>query len=141
MLLAYAKDRDLSWQPARWLLVAVLAVCLIHGFLPGFTSDRPRDMTLMYSEVEGDAAAYVALESIYKRHVGTYAKEHSFEMTELNSGRLDTVERPARETVPLGLPGISIEMQGVSQEEGGWRRQREISLPERSRLVLLAIPK
>jgi hypothetical protein len=141
MLLAYAKQRDLSWQPARWLLVAVLAVCLIHGFLPGFTADRPREMTLMYSEVEGDAAAYVVLESIYKRHDGKYAKEHSFEMTELNSGRLDIVERPARETVPLGLPGIGIKMQEVSEEEGGWRRELEISLPQGSRLLRLAIPK
>jgi hypothetical protein len=141
MLLAFVKQRELTWQPARWLLVAVLSACLVHLFLPGFTVDRPRDMTLMYSEVDGDDTAFIVLESIYKRHDRKYADGHSFVMAELNSGRLGTVERPLREVAPLGLPGIEITTLESAKEEGGWRREIEIKLPEGSRVLRLAIPK
>jgi len=141
MLLAFVKDRDLTWQPARWLLVAVLAGCFIHLFLPGFTADRPRDMTLMYSEVEGAEKGHVVLESIYKRHDKKYAKGHSFEVKELNSGRLGTVQRPVREVTAIGLPGVQITEQLAQAAEDGWRRGLVVTLPARSRVLNLTIPK
>jgi hypothetical protein len=141
MLLAFVKERDLTWQPAIWISAAVLLAVVIHLFLPGFTPDRPRDMTLMYSEVEGEGTGYLVLESIYKRHDRKYARGHAFEMTELNSGRLGTVERPAREVTPLELPGVVITKQDSSEEEGGWRREFEVTLPQGSRMLRLTIPK
>jgi hypothetical protein len=141
MLLAFVKQRELTWQPAKWLLLAVLTACVVHMFMPGFTADRPRDMTLMYSEVEGENTGYLVLESIYKRHDRKFAKGHSFAMTELNSGRLGTVERPAREVAPLGLPGIGITRRPDRQEEAGWRREFEVTLPEGSRVLRLTIPR
>jgi hypothetical protein len=141
MLLAFVKERELTWQPAKWLLAAILMACLVHLFLPGFTAERPRDMTLKYSEVDGEDTGYVVLESIYNTHDRKYAKGHDFVMTELNSGRLDTVERPAREVVQLGLPGIWITEQPGHEEKGGWRREFEIHLPVESRILRLAIPK
>ncbi len=140
MLLAYVSKLELSWQPARWLLVAVLTASFIHLFLPGFTADRPRDMTLMYSEVEGDASGYLVLESIYRRHDKKYARGHDFKMTELNSGRLSTVERPVREVAALDLPGVSISQQGTPAEVDGWRRQLLVKLPERCRVLWLTLP-
>ncbi|MFB3076714.1 MAG: M28 family peptidase, partial [Lysobacterales bacterium] len=35
MLLAFVRSRELSWQPARWLLVAIALACLVHLSLPG----------------------------------------------------------------------------------------------------------
>jgi len=141
MLLAFVKERELTWQPARWLLVAILAACLVHLFLPGFTAERPRDMALKYSEVDGEDTGYVVLESLYKTHDRKFAKGHDFVMTELNSGRLGRVERPAREVALLGLPGIWLAEQPGHEEEGAWRREFEVHLPEGSRVLRLAIPK
>jgi hypothetical protein len=141
MLLAFVKDRELSWQPARWLLVAVLAACFIHLFLPGFTPERPRDMTLMYSEVEGSDTGHLVLESLYKRHDKAYAKSHSFEMKELNSGRLTTVQRPVREVAAIDLPGALVTAQAVQAEENGWRHELMLTLPERSRILWMTIPR
>ncbi len=141
MLLAFVKERKLTWQPAKWLLVAILAACLVHLFLPGFTAERPRDMALMYSEVNGEDTGYVVLESLYKTHDRKFARGHDFVMTELNSGRLGTVERPAREVSPLGLPGIWLTEQPGQQEKSGWRREFEAHLPDGSRFLRLTIPK
>jgi hypothetical protein len=141
MLLAFVKERELTWQPAKWLLVAILAACLVHLFLPGFTAERPRDMALMYSEVDGEDTGYVVLESLYNTHDRKFARGHDFVMTELNSGRLGTVERPAREVSPLGLPGIWLTEQPGQQEKSGWRREFEAHLPDGSRYLRLTIPK
>lgn len=140
MLLAFVKKIELTWQPAKWLLVAILAACVVHWFMPGFTADRPRDMALMYSEVEGQDKGYVVLESLYKRHDKKYADGHAFEMTELNSGRLGTVERPAREVAQLNLPGIELTTRESSKTDDGWLREFEVILPEKSRVLQLAIP-
>jgi hypothetical protein len=140
MLLAFVKERDLTWQPAKWLLAAILTACLVHLFLPGFTAERPRGMALKYSEVDGEETGYVVLESFYKTHDRKYAKGHDFVMTELNSGRLGTVERPAREVALLGLPGIWITEQPGRKVEGGWSREFEAHLPDGSRVLRLAIP-
>jgi len=140
MLFAFVKKLELSWQPARWLLVAVLAGCLIHLFLPGYTAERPRDMTLMYSEVEGDNTAHVVLESIYKRHDKGYAKKNQFEMKELNSGRLGTVERPVREVPPLQLPGVTLVGQEIQSADEAYHRKLTLKLPENSRYLRLSMP-
>ena len=140
MLLAFVKDHELTWQPARWLLVAVLSVCLVHLFLPGYTADRPRDMTLMYSEVEGQENGYVVLESIYQRHDPKYAKSHSFEPTELNSGRLGLVTRPAREIAALGLPGVELEELEVRPGDDSYLREIRLDLPTGTPLLRLTIP-
>jgi hypothetical protein len=140
MLLAYVKDRELTWRPAKWLLAAVLAACLAHLFMPGFSDTRPRDMTLMYSEVEGAATGHVVLESIYQRHDKGFAKGHAFEMTELNSGRLGTVERPAREVAALNLPGVAVSNQSGREDEEGWRRAFQIDLPAIAPVLILTLP-
>lgn len=140
MLLAYVKQRDLTWQPARWLLATLVLLCVVHFFLPGFTAESPRDMTLMYSEVAGDEKGYVVLESKARRHDRDYAKAHAFELKEIDSGRLGTVERPVREITPLNLPGIEILDQAMRTEEGAWRREFKISLPAASPFLRLSIP-
>jgi hypothetical protein len=140
MLLAFVKERELTWRPAGWLAAAIVLVCLIHLFLPGFTAERPRDMTLMYSEVEGEDVGYVVLESIYQRPDKKFAEVHEFERIELNSGRLGKVSRPARKVTPLGLPGITLEDQGVVQEDGVYVRTLTIGLPENTPLLRLTLP-
>ncbi len=141
MLLAFVKQRDLTWKPAQWLLVAILALCAVHFFLPGDSAERPRDMTLMYSEVGGQEQGYIVLESIYRRPDRHYAEGHAFELKEINTGSLGTVQRPVREVKSLQLPGVSITDQRLSKEEGGWRRSFTIELPANSPILRLAIPK
>ncbi len=141
MLLAFVKQRDLTWKPAQWLLVAILALCLVHLFLPGYTAERPRDMTLMYSEVGGDEQGHIVLESIYQRPDRKYAEGHAFEFKEINSGRLGTVQRPVREVNSLHLPGIRITEQSSRSEADGWRHSFTIGLPPNSPILSLAIPK
>jgi hypothetical protein len=140
MLLAFVKDRDLTWQPAKWLLGGILALCAVHMLLPGFTADRPRDMNLMYSEVDGHEKGHVVLESNYRQHDRGYAKGHSFEMTEIQSARSGRVHRPAREVTALNLPGITLEQQPPRSGEEGWRRDLRIRLPESSPVLWLIIP-
>ncbi|MBT8047895.1 MAG: M28 family peptidase [Xanthomonadales bacterium] len=142
MLLAFCKKLDLTWRPAKWLAAAILVMCAVHLSLPGFTATSPRDMTLMYSEVEGEDKGYIVLESIYQRHDEKYARGHAFELAEIKSGQLDNkVLRPVREVAPLGLTGVSIENQDISQEDGGWRRTFTVVPPANSPLLRLSFPK
>ena len=139
MLLAFAKKYELSWQPARWLLAAVLVGCFVHGFLPGYTAERPRDMSLMYREVAGEPDAHIVVESIYRRHDRAYAKKHDFTMEEINSGRLESTERPVRQVPALGLPGATVEPQAAVEEDGAWRRRVTVTLPANSPVLILAL--
>lgn len=140
MLLAFSVQRELTWRPAKILLFAVLILSVTQYFVPGFTEDRPRDMTLKYSEVEGEATGYLVLESIYRTHDRDYANGHNFRELEINSGRLGTVLRPVREIAPLGLPGIAVSDITLDQTGQGWRRQFRIDVPPDSRRLRLTFP-
>jgi hypothetical protein len=140
MLLAFVSKRELSWQPARWLSVAILAGCLVHLFLPAYTAERPRDMTLMYREVEGEPRGFIVLESLVAGPDRAYAKSHDFAPTPLNDGRLGVVERPAREVSALGLTGVSLIPGRVQQETGGWRRSLELESAVEQSLVQISLP-
>jgi hypothetical protein len=140
MLLAYVKNRELTWQPARWLLVVILAACFVHLLLPGFTAQRPRDMTLMYSESDGSKQGYIVLESVHGGHDRAYARNHGFEIRELNDGRLGAVERPVREVAALNLPAIEIATGPSSAEQAGWRREFSIEVPAGQRFLQITVP-
>jgi hypothetical protein len=126
MLLAFVRLRELTWQPARWLAVAILIGCFFHLFLPGYTAERPRGMTLKYSEVEGAAQGHIVLESVYRDHDQAYAGSHDFEIEEINDGRLGMVAQPVRAVAPLGLPGVGFEVGQAVEVEQGWRRSLQI---------------
>jgi hypothetical protein len=140
MLLAFASKRELDWRPAAWLVLAVVLSLVVHLFLPAYTPERPRDMTLMYREVEGASDGYLVLESIYKRHDRSYARSNGFEPTELNSGRLDTVERPARKVSAMGLPAIRILDETARLSEGSWIRGFRMEPPGPVPLLTLTVP-
>ena len=140
MLLAWVSKRELTWRPAKWLGVAILAVCVVHWFLPAYSPERPRGMTLMYSESgEGDTG-HIVLESLYRDHDKRYAKSHSFAMTSLNTGRLEPVERPAREVKALGLAGIVRVSQQAEPEGEAWRHRLEFELPVDTPLLKFTLP-
>lgn len=140
MLLAFASKREPGWRPAKWLGVVILGACVVHWFLPAYTAERPRDMTLMYSETGAGDTGHIVLESIYRRHDKRYARNHSFEMKELNSGRLGTVERPVREVRSLGLPGIELTRHEVLAEKDAWRHLLQFELPVDTPLLRLTLP-
>lgn len=140
MMLAFVSKRELSWQPARWLLVAILTGCLVHSFLPGYTLERPRDMTLMYSEVEGEPRGFIAVESLVSQPDRAYAESHGFVPARLNDGRLGSVERPVREVAALGLPGVMLKPGSLRKEQDGWRRTLELQSPVEQRFVQISIP-
>ena len=120
MLLAFVRGRELSWQPARWLLVAILLACLVNLSLPGFLPDRPRGMTLMYSEVEGSETGYVVLESLFTSHDEDYASGHGFKPVELDSGWLQrSLNARPGPCSALNLPGVEVKTHSV-RHEGGW---------------------
>ena len=141
MLLAFASKRDLSWQPARWLLVAILSGTFVHLFLPGFTAERPRAMTLMYSENEASDRGYIALESAIGLPDRAYARSHDFEIRELNDGRLGTVARPVREIAALGLPAVEMSVGEARAVEGGWRRELVFNEVAGQGYLQLTVPK
>ncbi|MEE8495060.1 MAG: M28 family peptidase [Xanthomonadales bacterium] len=141
MLLAFVRGRELSWQPARWLLVAVLLACLVQLSLPGFTPDRPRGMTLMYSEVAGSKTGHVVLESIFTSFDKDYASEHGFKPVELDSGWSQATERPARAVPALNLPGVEVNAHSVRHEEAGWSHSFVLQVPERLEFLMLIVAK
>ena len=141
MLLAAVRDRGLSWQPARWLLVAILLACLVHLSLPGFTPHRPRGMTLMYSEVEGSETAYVVLESLVTGIDEDYANGHGFKPVELDNGWSRASESPARAVPALNLPGVEVKVHSVRHEETGWSHRFVLRAQERLEYLLLVIAK
>jgi hypothetical protein len=107
--------------------------------VPGFTAERPRDMTLMYREVDGAAKGYIVLESLYDQPDRHYAREHDFEPVELDDGRLGTVVRPAREIAALGLPGVRVGAQDIAGSPAGFVRKLELGLPGGMRFVELTL--
>lgn len=140
MLLAWSERRELSWKPARWLSVAVLTGCFIHLSLPGFTPERPRHMTPMYSEVAGQETGHLLLESPYGRVDAAYAAEQGFQPTVLDRGLAAPVERPAREIAALGLPPVEVTEVDMRPEGAAWRRTLRI-IPGAGVLALrLVIP-
>jgi len=140
MLLAFVSKRELTWQPARWLLVAILAGCLVHLFLPGYTAQRPRDMTMIYQEVGDEPRGFIALESVVGQPDVAYAESHDFLPTQLNNGRLGKVERPAREVPALGLPGLSLNPVSAERERGGWRRTLQLESEVEQRFIQISVP-
>jgi hypothetical protein len=141
MLLAFVSRRELDWWPAKWLGVALLAGWAVHYFIPAFTAERPRDMSLMYREVAGEARGHLVVESLHGTPDRIYARKHLFETRVLNSSRLGTVERPAREVEPLGLPGVGWTQSDPTAEVDGWRRSIVLKLPEATPLLQLAVDK
>ncbi|NNK33426.1 MAG: hypothetical protein HKP02_09900, partial [Xanthomonadales bacterium] len=117
----------------------VLLGCFAHGFLPGYTAERPRDMSLMYREVAGEPSGHIVLESLYRRHDRDYAKVHGFTMEEIDSGRLESTERPVRSVPALGLPGAMFEAEAAIAENGLWRRRLEVSLQANSPVLFLTL--
>lgn len=140
MLFAFVKDRELTWQPARWLLVAILVCCFIHLSIPGFTDDRPRGMTLIYHESDGSDKAHVVLESFFDMHDLDYASGHGFEMTKLDTGWPEHSEHPVREVSRLNLPGVNLVASEVWSEGDAWRHRIRLELPERSTFLQLVFP-
>lgn len=139
MLLAYVKDRDLSWQPLRWLGVAVLVGCLIHSLLPGYTAVRPRGMNLVYVEVENEGRGRLVVESPGGRPDRNYIARHEFSSTELDNGRFGTIHRPGREVASLRLPGVSIRAAEPEPAGDGWRYRLELSHPPGLRQVRITV--
>jgi hypothetical protein len=140
MLLAFASKRNLDWWPAKWLGIALLAVVVVHLFMPAYTAERPRDMTLMYREVADAETAYLVLESVTGRPDRDYASKHDFNETEIDNGRLGTVSRPARPVAPIGLPGATIEVSPAEPVDGKWRHELNIFAPQGSPLLVLNLP-
>jgi hypothetical protein len=140
MLLAWVKQRELDWQPARWLAVAILLGCFVQLLLPGYTESRPRTMNLVYSEVHGDAAGHLALDAPGGRYDRQYAESHDFVQTELDNGRLGTTRRPALRVPLLNLPGVQVQPLEVTREREGWRWRLRIDYPPGSRFIQLTLP-
>jgi hypothetical protein len=130
MLLAFVKDRELTWQPARWLLVAILVASFVHLSLPGFTAERPRGMTLIYNEEEGSATGHLVLESFFGMVDRNFARGHDFKNLALDTGWPEHKEWPAREVPALNLPGITVTEQNTQEEEELWRHRMVLQLPE-----------
>ncbi len=140
MLLAFAKGRELSWRPARWLLGAIVLASFAHLLMPGFTAERPRDMSLMYREVEGSEQAWLVLESVYRQPDRDYARGHEFELQDIEDERLGHSERPVRAVTPLGLAGVEVVGNSSEATDTGWLRRLEIELPPPGRFLQLTLP-
>ena len=139
MLLAFVKDRELTWQPARWLLVAILVASFVHLSLPGFTAERPRGMTLMYNEEEGSATGHLVLESFFGMVDRKFARGHDFKALALDTGWPEHKEWPAREVSALNLPGITVTEQNTQKEEDLWRHRMVLQIPERTPFLQLVM--
>jgi hypothetical protein len=141
MLQAYVRDRELTWWPPLALLAVLGLVVVINAFIPGFTNERPRGMSLVYVENEDSATGQLVLESAYRHHDRKYAKGHGFEMAEVDSGRPEPVERPVREAPRLGLPGLTMTMQGFQTDDGKGRRRLNLDVPAGIPFVQLILPR
>jgi hypothetical protein len=140
MLLAFVRPLELSWRPARWLAIAMVALGIVHVLLPGYTPERPRDMTLVYREVAGQDSGHLLVESNATRHDAAYARSHDFEPVELSDGRLGTTRRPARAVRALDLPGVALEDGGRETLADGRRYRLNLVLPFDTPLLQVTLP-
>ena len=140
MLLAHVRHRDLDWWPAKWLGVALLAVTTVHFFVPGFTGDRPRDLSLMYQESDDSAGGFVVLESRFNTPDRAWARKHLFEPRSLATGRLGAAEKLVRRVDRLDLPGIEIAQSDPVNENGAWHRRLTVRFSTETPVLFLTIP-
>ena len=140
MLLAWASKRELDWRPAKGLAGALLLLTVVHWILPAFTAERPRDMTLMYRETEGNDTAHLILESISGRHDPDFADSHDFEVTKLETGRLDTAERPARAVRALDLPAVVLTAERERTQYDTVMHRLVFELPADTPLLEISVP-
>ena len=140
MLLAFVRKQELSWRPGAGLAAAIACGCLAQAFLPAYTAERPRGMSFVYVEADGDPAAYLALESEYGGPDLDFAEGHGFRETSMADGRLGAVSRPAREVQPLGLPEAAIEADAPTAVEDGWFRSMRVTVPPGTRLLQVTVP-
>jgi hypothetical protein len=140
MLLAFVSRLDLDWWPAKWLAVALLGILTIQFFTPGFTAERPRDMSLMYQESDGVDSGFVVLESRFGTPDRDWARKHLFENRSLDTGRLGTADRLVREVDRLDLPGIEVSQSEPEEISGKWSRRLEVRFTGESPVLFLAIP-
>lgn len=137
MLLAFVRQRELDWRPAGWLAIAIVTLCTVHLFLPGFTAERPRDMALMYREVAGQGGGHLVVESLAGRVDEDYAESHDFALRPVHDGRFGTVDRWVRDVPALGLPGVEIEPGASGRSGQGWQRDLVVRVPPGLRLLQL----
>jgi len=140
MLLAYVRRRELDWRPAKWLGGALLMAVVVHLFLPGFTVDRPRNMTLQYVETDGDPDGYIAATSGYGTPDRGWAREHGMEETEVSWGLRGPAQRFVRKSKRLDLPAVELAPIESVMENGKWRRTLSLTVPEGTPAVYLTLP-
>ncbi len=140
MLLAYVRRRELGWRPAKWLGGALVLAVVVHLFLPGFTVDRPRDMTLQYVETDGEANGYIVAASQYGTPDRGWARGHGMESTEVNWGLRGPAQRFVRASERLDLPAVGLEQHESVMENGKWRRTLSLTVPANTPAVYLTLP-
>ncbi len=134
-------DRHGSGQwLVRFAAVLVFAGCIGQWFLPGYTPDRPRDLTVHYRQAAGADTAWMVLESHASGPDREYAARHDFREVEV-PGLDDTALAVATE--PLVLPTVEARARRVGEGERGERSRRfivDLGLPEGLRLLALSAP-
>lgn len=128
----------------RWLMrfgaALVVAGCVAQWFVPGYTPDRPRDLTVHYRQVAGEDTAWMVLQSHAGASDPEYAARHAFREMEVPG--LDGTAL-AVATEPLNLPTIEARARRVGEGERGERSRRfivDLGLPAGLQLLALTLP-
>lgn len=141
-----------DWRPAFVLAGVVAAIALIHQLMPGFQTDRPRGMNLVYHQGAGQGEALVYLESPGATADASYIEVVNLVPQPVPSrystsrvrpyGGSGSVERPALPVNHQALIGAEAQVTGREAEVTGsaQRISLTIATPEGSEALIVAFP-
>jgi len=142
LLTWYFSRRAGKNTPGYVLLALVAAACVGQQFVPGFTRDTPREMSLMHWQSDEPTAAWLVLESVTGKPDQLYASDHGFNPVSLPAFDGDVRQVLARTAEPLKLPKIVEKRKTVEtfEEKAGYRHLLELVIPEGVRLLVFRFP-
>jgi hypothetical protein len=129
LLTRWRTEDSSGWFPARVMLVLILTGALVHSFLPGFSSERPRPMNLVYEEAQDEDGGILFLEDHYGMLDRDYAEAAGFREIGLSSLPGDQRVEFATTVARQDLPRISTLVGPVEDLEDGTHRYRISILP------------
>ena len=124
------------------MLVLLLGMCIGQRFVPAYTRDVPRDMTLMLHQEQGAERAWLVLESSIGNPDPDFAELNGFASTPLPAWDGETRTVMARLVDPVALPGLGeIRLSRLDNASSTLhKRLIEMEVPPGLQLIALSFP-
>jgi hypothetical protein len=143
LLVWYADERSIGSKVGNALLVLIIMGCIGQQFIPGYSADSPRDMTLMYRHNVGDEEALLVLESVYDSPDSRFATSQGFTQTRFTDLAGRSSDLMAKQIAPIELGDVVLLNSSVQDaDQSGSRKSHslELEIPAGVRYLEFSVP-